>query len=192
MSSRDDILGRVRACRLPPAEMPRVPAFDEGRDASLEAFAASLARMGGKLAPCATDPASLVRELHRDARVIVSAAPEVKGTRDIAEVRSPAQLADVDVGVVRARLGVAEMGAVLVTESELVVDALAFLAQHLVVLLDPRDIVPGMHRAYADAAFTEARYASFLAGPSATADIEGILIHGAQGVRSLTVIPWPR
>jgi L-lactate dehydrogenase complex protein LldG len=28
-----------------------------------------------------------------------------------------------------------------------------------------------------------------MTGPSATADIEGVLIHGAQGVRSLTVVP---
>jgi L-lactate dehydrogenase complex protein LldG len=28
-------------------------------------------------------------------------------------------------------------------------------------------------------------------GPSATADIEGVLIHGAQGVRSLTVLLVP-
>ncbi|WP_331709212.1 LUD domain-containing protein [Sphingomonas sp. CCH20-B6] len=34
----------------------------------------------------------------------------------------------------------------------------------------------------------EHRYASFHTGPSATADIEGVLIHGAQGVRSLTVL----
>jgi L-lactate dehydrogenase complex protein LldG len=27
-----------------------------------------------------------------------------------------------------------------------------------------------------------------MTGPSATADIEGVLIHGAQGVRSLTVV----
>jgi L-lactate utilization protein LutC len=33
-----------------------------------------------------------------------------------------------------------------------------------------------------------ARYAVFHTGPSATADIEGVLIHGARGVRSLTVI----
>ena len=33
-----------------------------------------------------------------------------------------------------------------------------------------------------------ARYAVFHTGPSATGDIEGVLIHGAQGVRSLTVI----
>jgi L-lactate dehydrogenase complex protein LldG len=31
-----------------------------------------------------------------------------------------------------------------------------------------------------------------MTGPSATADIEGILIHGAQGVRSLTVALVPR
>jgi L-lactate dehydrogenase complex protein LldG len=28
-----------------------------------------------------------------------------------------------------------------------------------------------------------------MTGPSATADIEGVLIHGAQGIRSLTVVP---
>ena len=33
------------------------------------------------------------------------------------------------------------------------------------------------------------RYAAFHTGPSATADIEGVLIHGAQGVRSLSVLP---
>jgi len=28
-----------------------------------------------------------------------------------------------------------------------------------------------------------------MTGPSATADIEGVLIRGAQGIRTLTVIP---
>ena len=31
-------------------------------------------------------------------------------------------------------------------------------------------------------------YGVFLAGPSATGDIEGVIIHGAQGARSLTVL----
>jgi len=35
-------------------------------------------------------------------------------------------------------------------------------------------------------------YASFHTGPSATADIESVLIHGAQGVRSLSVLPLAR
>ena len=65
---------------------------------------------------------------------------------------------------------------------------LAYLAQHLVVLLDESAIVSGLQDAYTHPAFRTARYAVFHTGPSATADIEGVLIHGAQGVRSLTGI----
>jgi hypothetical protein len=39
-------------------------------------------------------------------------------------------------------------------------------------------------------AFRDRRCAAFHTGPSATADIEGVLIHGAQGVRSLSVLPF--
>ncbi len=66
------------------------------------------------------------------------------------------------------------------------------LAQHLIVLLDPADIVVNIHHAYRRPEFRSRRYASFHTGPSATADIEGVLIHGAQGVRSLSVLPVPR
>ena len=48
---------------------------------------------------------------------------------------------DVDVGIVRAAIGVAETGSVLLTEREMPAEALGFLAQHLVVLLDPAAIV---------------------------------------------------
>ena len=40
--------------------------------------------------------------------------------------------------------------------------------------------------------FRDGHYAVFHTGPSATADIEGVLIHGAQGVRSLSVLPVAR
>jgi L-lactate utilization protein LutC len=52
----------------------------------------------------------------------------------------------------------------------------------------PSAIVRGMRDAYQHPVFTTARYAVFHTGPSATGDIEGVLIHGAQGVRSLTVL----
>jgi hypothetical protein len=56
------------------------------------------------------------------------------------------------------------------------------------VLLDPGAIVANMHRAIQHRGFFEAKYAVFMTGPSATADIEGVLIHGAQGIRTMTVI----
>jgi L-lactate dehydrogenase complex protein LldG len=59
-------------------------------------------------------------------------------------------------------------------------------------LLDPADIVGNLHHAYHRSDFFAAKYAVLMSGPSATADIEGVLIHGAQGIRSLTVIPVAR
>jgi L-lactate dehydrogenase complex protein LldG len=81
---------------------------------------------------------------------------------------------------------------VLLSEAELGINALGFLAQHLVVLLDPRALVADLHDAYRDPRFRTARYAVLMTGPSATADIEGVLVRGAQGVRSLTVVPLAR
>ena len=89
-------------------------------------------------------------------------------------------LNDVDVGVVRSPLGVAEAGADWVTERELVVTALAVLSQHLVVLLDPAAIVDTMQDAYGQLDLAASSYGVFLAGPSATGDIEGVNIHRAQ------------
>jgi L-lactate dehydrogenase complex protein LldG len=189
---RDEILGRIRAKQPAASPLPPVPLFDAGQPATLEAFRASLERMGGRFVEGGAAPEVQVRELFPDAKVIVSATPEVQGTRPIAQVRTPAGLDDVDVGVVRARFGVAETGSVWLSEAELGINALGFLSQHLVVLLDPREIVANLHHAYRDAGFREARYAVLMTGPSATADIEGILIHGAQGIRSLTLIAWPR
>jgi len=67
-----------------------------------------------------------------------------------------------------------------------------YLPQHLIVLVDPADIVLNLHHAYQRPEFRQGHYAVFHTGPSATADIEGVLIHGAQGVRSLTVLPLAR
>ena len=57
----------------------------------------------------------------------------------------------------------------------------------------PDGSAPGKMRAIlARPEFRELPYAVFHSGPSATADIEGVLILGAQGVRSLTVVLAPR
>jgi L-lactate dehydrogenase complex protein LldG len=190
MSSRDDILARVRKNQPPPQPLPPVPTFDTATGSALETFKAALAGMGGKLADAPADGNldALIRKLFPDAKVICSATPEVKGNRPIDKIRRPQELDDVDVGVVRAVYGVAETGSVWVSEAEFKVNTLGFLAQHLVVLLDPGRIVGNLHHAYRERAQFDARYGVFMTGPSATADIEGVLIHGAQGIRTLTVI----
>ena len=192
MTSREDILARIRANQPAPTPLPEIPTFDVAADASPVArFKAGVARMGGKVIEAGGDLRELVRELHHDAKVVVSATGEVDGNRYLVPRESPASLEDVDVGVVRARFGVAETGSVWITDADFRVSALGFLPQHLVVLLDPAAIVPNMHHAYRRRAEFEASYGVFMTGPSATADIEGVLIHGAQGIRSLTVVLRP-
>jgi L-lactate dehydrogenase complex protein LldG len=193
MSSRDAILAAVRQNQPPARPVPSVPLFERESGRLLDEFKDNVIRMGGKFAPRSeqSDLDALVRSLFPDAAVICSATREVRGTRPLDVNARPAVLADVDVAVVRAAFGVAETGSVWLSEEELKVNVLAFLAQHLVVLLDPAHVIGNLHQAYRDSRFKTARYAVLVSGPSATADIEGVLIHGAQGVRSLTVAIVP-
>jgi L-lactate dehydrogenase complex protein LldG len=215
MSPRDAVLTAVRRNLPRPAvSLPEIPGNDlkgiktclgykghltrlaevqhfpnEG-ERILPYFRKQLEAMGGRSFDVADAGAARakVAELFPAARVVCSAAPEVPGTRDVVNVRDPHELNDVDVGVVRSPLGVAEAGAVWLTQTELVVNALGVLSQHLVVLLDPAAVVETMHDAYERVNLAASPYGVFLAGPSATGDIEGVIIHGAQGARSLTVL----
>ncbi|KZC00688.1 hypothetical protein AU375_03227 [Methylobacterium radiotolerans] len=195
MSARDAILDGIRRNR--PAgdfPLPEVPLFAPlvGDDLVAE-FGERLKRMGGRVAePGAGDVFAGVRERLDAAKVVASAVPELTGNRDLRGVRAPQEVEDVDVAVVRAVFGIAETGSVLFTQDQLIVNAVGYLAQHLVVLLDPADIVPNVQAAYRRPEFGRSAYAVLHTGPSATADIEGVLIHGAQGVRSLTVLLLPR
>jgi L-lactate dehydrogenase complex protein LldG len=196
MSSRDEILASIRS-NLPRLDrpLPHVPLFDDEPPASLQSvFKDNLQRMGGTFLdpPASGDPLAPVRAKIASAKIVCSAVPEIAGNRDIAGVGAPHDLADVDFAIVRASFGVAETGSVLLSDADLQINAVAYLAQHLIVLLDPADIVVNLHHAYRRLEFRDRHYASFHTGPSATADIEGVLIHGAQGVRSLSLLPVAR
>jgi L-lactate dehydrogenase complex protein LldG len=193
--SREEILYNVRL--FLPDEMvdrPQIPAFSRRQSRSLRSEFDLRLRVAGGAAhdiSSVTEAQSKVDALHPEAKVICSAATEIPGTRNVHNVRDPHELADVDVGVVRAQFGIAESGAVWVTEEDLGVDALAFLSQHLIVLLEPGQIVSDMHEAYRRVQLNKTAFGCFMMGPSATADVEATLVHGAQGARSLNVFFLP-
>jgi hypothetical protein len=88
--------------------------------------------------------------------------PEVAGTRRIEAVERPHELNDVDVGIVRPAFAVAETGSLYLSEREYRVNALGYLSQHLVALLDPAQIVGNLHHAYHRPEFFAARYACLM------------------------------
>jgi L-lactate dehydrogenase complex protein LldG len=189
-NSREQILSDIRA-NIPrdPVEHPQIPVFRKA-DAHLKStFEKHLQEAGGAAHDLGnpTEAQAKLASLHPTAQVICSAVPEIPGTRRVEAVRDPHELADVDVGVVRAQFGVADSGAVWLTQEDLIVNSLGFLSQHLVVLLDPEKIVADMHEAYARVHLDNTAYGCFMMGPSATGDIEATLVHGAQGARSLNL-----
>ena len=147
-SNRETILNAIRS-NLPkvPVEHPGIRAFQHPDGALKAMFEQRLKEAGGAAhdVGSAAEAESKLVELHPDAKVICAAVPEIAGTRRVEKVCDPHDLADVDVGVVRAQFGVAESGAVWLTQEDLVVNALGFLSQHLVVLLHFKQIVPDMH-----------------------------------------------
>jgi L-lactate dehydrogenase complex protein LldG len=193
MASREAFLARVRAAQPAPLERPEVPLFDAPPGDLRARFTTALALMGGKEIEAVSGETVLgaIRERFGPDVSIASAAPEVAGTRALAANTPPASLENIEVGVVRARFGVAETGSVWLSEREYIVNALGYLVQHLYVLLDAGALVAGLQDAYRRDDFHAARYAVLVTGPSATADIEGVLIQGAQGVKSLTVVWLP-
>ncbi len=101
----------------------------------------------------------------------------------------PHDLARLDLTVNRGRFGVAENGAIWVSDDDLPHPAALFLVPHLVLVVRSTDIVSDMHEACARLRSEGCRgFGVFISGPSKTADIEQILVIGAHGPCSLTVI----
>jgi L-lactate dehydrogenase complex protein LldG len=194
-TSREQIFSNIRA-NIPPkrVEHPPIPVFNRLEVDLKSSFERRLEEAGGAAHEIGSRPEAEAElaSLHSKAQVICSAVPEISGTRRAEAIRDPHELADVDVGVVRAQFGVAENGAVWLTQEDLIVNGLGFLSQHLVVFLDPVEIVADMHEAYARVRLDQTAYGCFMMGPSATGDIEATMVHGAQGARSLNVFFLPR
>jgi L-lactate dehydrogenase complex protein LldG len=90
--------------------------------------------------------------------------------------------------VLPGNFGVAENGAVWITESGMGDRALPFICEHLLLVLPLTEILSNMHEAYERIGDLKYDLGTFIAGPSKTADIEQSLVLGAHGPKSLTVI----
>ena len=192
MDTREYILANVRKNQPENRELPPVPGFHGQPESVVSAFEKSLKYMAGEFVGCPpSDFSAYLHEKFPHARNFCSAVSEYSGNKKPEVYNNWADPAEIDVTIVRSPLGVAETGSVLLTEKELQVNTIGFLAHDIVILLDPKHIVENIHDAYQHAAFRESKYAVLMTGPSGSADIGGATVHPAQGVMTLTVIMWP-
>jgi L-lactate dehydrogenase complex protein LldG len=192
MSSKAAILGAIRKHPLEPRALPDlnetwITYADRPRQ-----FAELVESVGGRCL-FAQDPDEVNAALealpaYREAKRIVSLVEGVgRGNVDLDAIEDPHELEDLDFGILPGRFAVAENGAVWVTDAGVKHRAVAFIVQHLALVVPADEIVDNMHQAYERLAFNEPSFGAFISGPSKTADIEQSLVIGAHGPRSLTV-----
>jgi L-lactate dehydrogenase complex protein LldG len=191
--SRNLILDAVRRNQPAAQPMPTIPHFPVNKPGDLVAtFCESIARMAGVVVTDdVPDLDPFLRTKFPNAKVICSAIPEYGGTIHPTSLNHWSEANTIDVCILRSPMGVAETGSILLSDIELQVNTVAFLAHDLVVLLDPKQIVPNIHDAYEHPYFKLRSYSVLMTGPSGSGDIGGIVVHPAQGVKTLTVLLSP-
>ncbi|MVN21491.1 LutC/YkgG family protein [Mucilaginibacter arboris] len=192
-NSRDRILAAVAANKPDLLPLPEIPVFSpETEDASfiLQKFHATATTIGSKIFMVKDfeEIKAMVSEQFREGR-IVTTIPELAdiAETDLKTIPDPHTLENIELLIMRALFGVAENSAVWVTEDLMQQRAAPFICQHLAVVLNAADIVPTMHEAYERIGSADYGFATFIAGPSKTADIEQSLVLGAHGPRSMTL-----
>ncbi len=192
MTSRQQILEKLRKTPRQSLPLPE-PKVNAIRYSDLaDQFSQSLASVGGKcvnLGSLADLPNALAQEsFFSSARRICSSLPNPDlGNVNLDEIADPHTLEDIDVAIVPAQFGVAENGAVWLTDERLKHRAILFINQHLVILLPRSELVSTMQEGYDRLSFQSPGFGLFLSGPSKTADIEQSLVIGAHGPRSMTL-----
>jgi L-lactate dehydrogenase complex protein LldG len=199
-SERAKILQALRRQRVAPHPLP-TESIDAIRYASpLEQFVRMLESVGGS-AQRVADATALAREIARSAEyresqrrcamVALPASPDpsvsLEWNVSLNDVPDPHELASLDFAVLPGQFGVAENGAVWVTDHQLRHRSVYFIARRLALVVAAEHMVHNLHEAYERIAFADEAFGCFMSGPSKTADIEQSLVIGAHGPRSLTV-----
>lgn len=103
----------------------------------------------------------------------------------------PAAVRDQPIGLTVARIGIAETGSLLLHEPE-VADRSVSLMTNLLIVICPLDaLVPSLDEAAGvlrEISTNGSSYATFVTGPSRTADIERQLTIGVQGPAAMHVV----
>ena len=130
----------------------------------------------------------LIRRHFPEAKRIGSNLPGITvATFNPDSLSDPRELNDTDLAIVEGCFGVAENGAVWITQ-QVKFKALYFIPTALVIIINKDALVNNMHEACRQLEGTDYKYGFFVSGPSKTADIEQALVLGAHGPMKVLVV----
>lgn len=189
---RDAILNAVKKNKPTLIPLPEInlDAFEEAINL-VETFKEKVALVGGNITELDTEKEidTEIKKRYPNASKIISCTKESNlGTISISDKTDPHELESIDLAVVKGEFGVAENGAVWISEDQFIIRALPFITNDLVLILEKKQLYVNLHQAYKLIADRKRSFGLFISGPSKTADIEQCLVIGAQGAMSLTII----
>jgi L-lactate dehydrogenase complex protein LldG len=191
MSSRHKILASISANKpayvdLPVINMEQVTNYND----LVEQFTTMLKSIGGEVFKLIdiNDLEPLINNERKKGSLIINTINRSLAEEErINSGETAAVLETVHKAYIKGSIGVAENGAVWISESQMINRLLPFICQHLVIVLEKEKLVATMHQAYQQVNVFDEGFGVFIAGPSKTADIEQSLVIGAHGARSMTV-----
>jgi L-lactate dehydrogenase complex protein LldG len=189
--SKEKILKSIKQNKPQVLPLPEIYLSDFNTpDDNRELFVKTLTAIGGKVYEI-KDSSEITAILEKDfpeAGMIVSKVDDIDiSAIDTGNISTAAELDNLDLAIINGQFGVAENGAVWVSEKDFDHRSIPFITAQLVIILEGSAIVQNMHEAYQRLNDFSEGYGVFIAGPSKTADIEQSLVIGAQGPLSLTV-----
>lgn len=185
--SREKILAAVAKNKPALMPLPKIQNFGNPYADLAEQFKSILTAIGGEVVAIKDwDEIKTYIETHFAGRRIVTNLIPLSDTALNSWLNSdPHSLEDVGLAVLQGQFGVAENGAIWITEDEMGQRAAPFIAETLALVVKKSEIVPKMHDAYARIGSESYGFGAFIAGPSKTADIEQSLVLGAHGPKSM-------
>jgi L-lactate dehydrogenase complex protein LldG len=190
MSARDTILKAITANKPQLVELPAIHLTEVIQYSNLlQQYKTVLQSIGGGTVEL-KDLNTLKEELQSkkaNGDFVVNRIAALGEVEDSLDHLTATDLAAVETAYVEGTIAVAENGAIWLYESQMGNRLLPFICQHLVIVIEKKNIVPTMHHAYQQIETAKEGFGVFLAGPSKTADIEQSLVIGAHGARSLIV-----
>ena len=191
MSSKAEILKKIKQNQPSViTDLPDLNVISSENPNVLETYKTVLKNIGGEPVEVAGyhEILDFIRNNYALDRRIITTIPELSEVASLDwKNDDPHTLQNVELAIVKAHFGVAENSALWVTDDILGQRVAPFIAQYLAIIVKKSDILATMHQAYDKIGNLEYGFATFIAGPSKTADIEQSLVLGAHGARGLIV-----
>ena len=189
--SRENILNTIKKNKPILTELPVIAfeSFKERRDLR-KLFIENIEATGGEviIVKDIDDISLYFNDLFKDLNNIISLSKYLNmSTINPAEISSAKELDKLEIAILDAQFGIAENGAVWISDENVSHRSIPFITLHLVLILNEKEILENMHDAYDRLSSFDEGYGVFISGPSKTADIEQSLVIGAQGPLSTTV-----